>query len=717
MWLRTENSTTTAGVSQRMISCAVVLWLAGSTNAQEVLWPSPDWADADPAKLNLNPSQLQQAARYALTAGGSGMIIYRGQVIQRWGDQKQRYDIKSATKSFGATMLGVAIRDGRMKLGDTARQYHPTLGLPPTSNEKTGWLGDITLFHLATQTAGFAKRGGYEKLLFKPGTQWHYSDGGPNWLAECITLLYRRDIEDIMFERVFTPMGVTRDDLRWRRNQYREHEIDGVPRREFGAGIHCNVEALSRLGYLYLRNGRWKSQQILSEEFVRTVSQPPDVLVGLPEWDPESHANASDHYSLLWWNNADRTLADVPSDAYWAWGLYDSLVVVIPSLDIVVVRGGARGKELPRKEGQNHYAVLKPLLGPIAAAVKRKTQGNRTTASPRHNSPPYPQSDIITGIEWAPEKEIIRLARGSDNWPVTWADDGHLYAAYGDGWGFKPMVEKKLSLGLVRIEGTPPNIRGVNIRSQGAERAGQGKNGEKASGMLMVDGVLYMFVRNAGNSQLGWSEDYGRTWAWADWKFTTSFGCPTFLNFGRNYTGSRDEFVYVYSHDSDSAYEPSDQMVMARVRKNELRLRDSYEFFARQDADGNPVWTGQVEQRGAVFVHHGECYRNGITFNNDLQRYLWCQVLPMSRDSRGPRFQGGLGIYEAPQPWGPWRSVFFTRNWDVGPGETCSFPTKWMDDDGRTVHLVSSGDDCFTVRRARLLFTEQYSKENDSINP
>ena len=38
--------------------------------------------------------------------------------------------------------------------------------------------------HLATQTAGFEKPGGYTKLIFEPGTKWFYSDGGPNWLAE-----------------------------------------------------------------------------------------------------------------------------------------------------------------------------------------------------------------------------------------------------------------------------------------------------------------------------------------------------------------------------------------------------------------------------------------------------------------------------------------------------------------------------------------------------
>jgi hypothetical protein len=103
-----------------------------------------------------------------------------------------------------------------------------------------------------------------------------------------------------------------------------------------------------------------------------------------------------------------------------------------------------------------------------------------------------------------------------------------------------------------------------------------------------------------------------------------------------------------------------------------------------------------------VFDHPGQCYRSGISYNAGLKRYLWCQTLPTSRDARGPRFQGGFGVYEAPEPWGPWRTVFFTEQWDVGPGETSHFPPKWISDDGRTVFLVFSGDDCLSIRRATL---------------
>ena len=43
------------------------------------------------------------------------------------------------------------------------------------------------------------------------------------------------------------------------------------------------------------------------------------------------------------------------------------------------------------------------------------------------NSPPYPRSAVLAGVTWADKQSIVRLAKGSDNWPLTWADDGNLY--------------------------------------------------------------------------------------------------------------------------------------------------------------------------------------------------------------------------------------------------------------------------------------------------
>jgi len=315
---------------------------------------------------------------------------------------------------------------------------------------------------------------------------------------------------------------------------------------------------------------------------------------------------------------------------------------------------------------------------------------------------PCPPSPVIKGIQWAPKSEIIRLARGSDNWPVTWAADDSLLTAYGDGNGFEPFVPRKLSMGFAKIFGNPPQVKGVNLPSE-HDALGDGKAGIKASGILMVGGVLYLWERNATNSQLAWSRDECKTWTRADWKFTTSFGGPTFLNFGKNYSGARDEFVYVYSADSENAYDPADRMVLARVPAQKITQREAYEFFVRTNAVGQPQWTKKIEERGAVFSYAVSCYRSGITYNPALKRYLWCQILPQSKHPQGPRFQGGFGVYDAPEPWGPWTTVFFTTDWDVGPGDTSSFPTKWMSADGKSLWLLFSGDDHFSVRHASLL--------------
>ena len=139
-------------------------------------------------------------------------------------------------------------------------------------------------------------------------------------------------------------------------------------------------------------------------------------------------------------------------------------------------------------------------------------------------------------------------------------------------------------------------------------------------------------------------------------------------------------------------------MVLARVPRGRIRERDAYEFLEGRDVRNQPTWTVDIARRGAVFTHQGRCYRSGISFDPGLKRYLWCQILP----GGDPRFRGGFGIYDAPEPWGSWSTAFFTDSWDVGPGETSSIPVKWMSTDGKTVHLVFSGDDSFSVRKAVL---------------
>jgi hypothetical protein len=334
--------------------------------------------------------------------------------------------------------------------------------------------------------------------------------------------------------------------------------------------------------------------------------------------------------------------------------------------------------------------------------------------SPRAALAPSP---VIAEIKWAPLDTIVRQAKGGDNWPVTWADDNAIYSTYGDGYGFKPKLDEKLSLGFVRVTGDADHFAGTNVRSPD-EQYGQGRAGKKGWGMLCVEGRLYLWLGHAdqkgGQAQLAWSDDHAQTWTFADWKFP-AFGLMGFVNFGRDYDGARDGFVYAYSHDGPLADTPADGFVLMRAPQNELVNRDAWEFFERWDASGKPTWTADVDRRGHVVRREGASLRSAMTYNAGLGRYLWWQQTPRPLDAadRGDtRFEGGFVVLDASEPWGPWTVAYQTDRWDVGPGEHADFPAKWISHDGRAAYLIFSGDDFFSVRRAQIQPRESVNKRS-----
>ena len=323
---------------------------------------------------------------------------------------------------------------------------------------------------------------------------------------------------------------------------------------------------------------------------------------------------------------------------------------------------------------------------------------------------PYPPSELITDIGFG---DYVKHTpdRAGDNWPVTWGDDGSLYTAWGDGQGPDHPDAERVSMGFARVDGGPLDAEVVKIDSPD-EQSGDGRGGRKASGMLMVDGVLYMWVRNDNQQgehcRLWWSTDRGANWRRADWSFE-EFGYATFVNYGRDYEGARDGYVYSVSSDTPSAYDYADGFVLFRAPKDQLTDRGAYEFFVERDEDGEPVWTSDVAGRGWVFQHDAHCQRSSISYNPALGRYLWWQSGWLGVDGEDTRFNdGALGVYEAPAPWGPWRTVYYSDSFP-SPGETGCFPVKWMGplaDGQQTIHMVTSTDDAFSVYPVTLTIAE-----------
>jgi CubicO group peptidase (beta-lactamase class C family) len=672
---------------------------------------SSDWKTASPESQGLSAPRLDALRDDLATRNTAALLIVRNdRIVYEWyasgrGAATRHYTASMAKAIAGGVSLAVALSDKRIALDD------------PTSRYVAAWRNDprksrITVRHLGSHTSGIAdaeqdglphaKLPGWKgefwrrlkpprdpftlardeaPMLFDPGERLQYSNPGIAMLTYAVTAALKdaphRDIRTLLRERVMRPIGV--DDAEWSIGYEQTYEVEGLPQVAAWGGGAYTPRAVAKVARLMAHRGEWQGRRLISEEAVRLVTA-----------DAGTPGNAG----MGWWSNNDAAGSRLPRDAFWGSGAGHQIVVVMPGLNLIVVRNGGVIAATASEPAAFHVPVRRYLIEPLLDALHDPP----ATA----DGPPRPPSQIIRSVSWSPADTIVRRAAGSDNWPLTWADDDALYGAYGDGNGFEPFVPEKLSLGLARITGGPADFKGINIRSPTLERRGDGVSGPKASGILAVKGVLYLWIRNVGNSQLAWSEDHGRTWRWADWRFTDGFGAPTFLNFGRDYAGARDQFAYVYSPDSESAYDPASHMVLARVPVDHIKQRESYEFFHGLDTRGRPTWVKDPGERRAVFAHAGRSYRSGVSYNLGLKRYLWCQVHPESRDPRGPRFQGGFGIYDAPEPWGPWTTVFYTTEWDVGPGDTCSSPTKWMSPDGTTVHLVFSGNDAFSVRRARM---------------
>ena len=649
-----------------------------------------------PAEAGLDAAKLE-AWRSGLAAHGTtGLIVLRrGRIALEWYAAGWNADRPHGTASMAKALVGgmslaVAMSDGRISPDDLAAKYIPEWRADPLKSK-------ITIRQLATHTSGIEDaeqddiphdkltgwKGDFWKrtpdpfsialrqapVLFAPGTGNEYSNPGMAALSYAITAsLQGGDIRTLLKDRVLDPLGIPEQD--WSIGYGRAYEMDGLKLYANWGGASFTARAAARVGQLMMLRGEWHGRELIRRAVVKQVLTDQ----GMPH-PPRTATDPAPASGLAWYTNADGVWPAAPRDTFAGAGASHQAIVVVPSLDLIVVRNGtALGEAQAGFWGPVYDLLIRPLMESVAVRA------------------PYPPSPVIRGATFG--KEIRRAAIDSDNWPMTWGDDDAQYTSYGDGYGFEPFVEKKLGMGFARVTGGAGDYRGVNLRSD-AERSGGGASSPKASGILMVDGVLYLWVRNVGNAQLLWSRDRGKTWQWG-FKMAEGFGSPAFLNFGRNYAGARDGYVYTYSQDGPSAYESDNGLVLARVAKDRIRERSAWEFYAGADGRGGPVWTAELARRVPVFAYPANCGRVDVVYDAGIRRYL----MALAYDHAG-----GWGLFDAPEPWGPWTTILH-RQWDVADTHGYRLPAKWISADGLRMTLVFSGikpNDAFCTRTLTLI--------------
>lgn len=311
---------------------------------------------------------------------------------------------------------------------------------------------------------------------------------------------------------------------------------------------------------------------------------------------------------------------------------------------------------------------------------------------------PYPSSTVITDVTWY-WKTHERRARGSDNWPITWADNGHQYTAWGDGGGFGGNNQDgRVSLGIARIEGAWDNYDGYNVWG-GKANENPSRFGGKTYGIVCIDGVLFMWVGPGSNAasyretRLHRSTTYGASWQKADWAFLKRDGIimPTICNFGKDYANARDDYVYHYFihmvTPSRLAVHKPGKIYLARVHKDRMMTkRSEYEWVSGFGPGRAARWTSDISRKVPVFEDpNGVGWCMSISYNPKLRRYILCT-------EHGKTFRGKLGVFDAPEPWGPWTTVGYYDNWgSFGGTFYWNFSNKWLNKDGKRFTLIFTG--------------------------
>lgn len=274
--------------------------------------------------------------------GPAGMILKGGKVVAQWGDT-QRVDMTfSVTKSFLSTMAGLAIDQQLIKSVDDPvgayiwdgtfnGKHNSSISWRQLLQQNSAWQG--TLFGGKDWADRPPREGDLDDWQYAapktPGTVMEYNDVRVNVLAYSLTHVWRKPLPQVLKEEIMDKIGAT---TTWRWHGYKEAwtEIDGLQMKSVtggghsGAGIFISAEDMARFGLLFLNDGIWKKDRLLSSQWIQEAMTPsiPNV-----------------NYGFMWWLNKQgpRHWEGVGDDVFYAAGFGGNFIVVDRTNDLVVV--------------------------------------------------------------------------------------------------------------------------------------------------------------------------------------------------------------------------------------------------------------------------------------------------------------------------------------------------------------------------------------------
>lgn len=247
--------------------------------------------------LNLDydwQGQTRSLERYLLESNTIGLVVLKDGVIV--GEQylqgagaETRFTSWSVAKSFIATLIAMAIEDGRIdSLDDPVAKYVPDYA--------GSAYGETSLRHVLMMSAGVEFNEDYSDsndsdirpFFFdtfvlgsnpdemarqierrrRSGLDLHYTSPNTHVLSAVLRALNDAPLAEIVEDQIWTPLGMTRP-ATWLQNINADRGI---------ALGYCCLQAttrdFARLGQLYLQDGVWNGERLLPEGWVQLATRP-----------------------------------------------------------------------------------------------------------------------------------------------------------------------------------------------------------------------------------------------------------------------------------------------------------------------------------------------------------------------------------------------------------------------------------------------------------
>jgi CubicO group peptidase (beta-lactamase class C family) len=266
----------------------------------------------------------------------SGLVIRHGYIVAEWGDTHRADMTFSATKSYLSTVAGLAFDAGRLRstqdtvvrdvaIPEFQSAHNARITWHQLLNQTSEWQG--TLWDKPDWADRYNPERGKREVK-EPGSAWTYNDVRVNALALALLHVWRTPLPQVLHDKVMNPIGAS-DSWRWYGYENSWVELDG--RRmpsvsgggHWGGGMQISARDHARFGYLFLRNGKWQSRQLISEKWIAQATSPTDVR-------PD--------YGYLWWlNTAPSRHKTAPTSAFWAAGNGGNYVFIDRENDLLIV--------------------------------------------------------------------------------------------------------------------------------------------------------------------------------------------------------------------------------------------------------------------------------------------------------------------------------------------------------------------------------------------